>query len=185
MSARAKKPSSLCSTPGCENEEYARGYCRSCYDRIRRTVGFDYQKKCKVPGCDRPAVDKGYCSGHKYQAIDQREDKRCKYCGVIIQAEKGKLCDSCRSKVNRWRRGTWWLCVSDPTPNRPFKGGHFENWGFQETIEEGLYPVGMIFEKYMTKKYKGAYMVVIQNERYVLVRIEGHQQKGDGFLLKP
>lgn len=61
-----------CSVPGCERNEYCRGWCQRHYKRwwrngdpLLRRAGTDHPfVACSVPGCGRIHHDHGYCSTH-------------------------------------------------------------------------------------------------------------------------
>lgn len=53
-----------------KNPVLAKGLCRGCYYRLRKTGTLEYKYRgkpraaCSVDGCDRPAKAKGYCERH-------------------------------------------------------------------------------------------------------------------------
>lgn len=61
-----------CSVPGCYLDIYAKGYCRSHYNRWHQTGDpgsakirtWDPDRKCSVEGCDRKHFTHGYCNIH-------------------------------------------------------------------------------------------------------------------------
>ena len=59
-----------CEVEGCESPHYARGLCRSHYDRERYTV-FGARKidfrQCEFEACDRPVKSRGLCQQHARQ----------------------------------------------------------------------------------------------------------------------
>lgn len=63
-----------CSVPGCERQQKARDWCRTHYDRWRKTGDAgdalirDYRRFiCLVDGCDRPHLARGYCNAHYHR----------------------------------------------------------------------------------------------------------------------
>lgn len=64
---KRSEPLPPCTVPGCEIIQYAKGVCKSCYDRFRRRGTFErvvIRTDCVVPGCSRKHSSKGYCAKH-------------------------------------------------------------------------------------------------------------------------
>lgn len=88
----------VCGYPGCENQHYAKGYCRSHYN-INRLNGSPTPKAeivrtCSVPGCrERTTPLTGHCTFHR----------RRKRTGISLKRPVGV-----RGKLNnRWNGGTF------------------------------------------------------------------------------
>jgi len=61
------KPKKQCQVKGCHNPLHSRGFCNSCYSKLKRQGAFG-NPPCIVDGCDSPAIFKdGLCNKHHIQ----------------------------------------------------------------------------------------------------------------------
>lgn len=69
---------SLCSVPGCQNEEVAKGLCMKHYKQSRRNNRINIEEKpteCTHPGCHGKVYSKGLCRKHYNQMYYQSRRK--------------------------------------------------------------------------------------------------------------
>lgn len=67
-----------CSTVDCNNKSYAKGICKVCDNRRRRTGTIEKRVKnssleCSVEQCSRNVKTKGYCAAHYLQSYHGRD----------------------------------------------------------------------------------------------------------------
>lgn len=90
----------ICSVSGCNNQVYARGWCRNHYQKWRRCGDTgDHRKKrgvCSYPGCNRPHKSRGYCDMH-YKRVWRHDDvERDRHSKAFL----GEcIVDGCKSKA--------------------------------------------------------------------------------------
>lgn len=110
----------------------------------------------------------------------------CKYCGDDLDesaSRTGDVCPLCSSKTRGWMHGKIYLCVADPGPRAPFKGGHFTQLEMDEMLSAGYWDEGTVFELWDFSKYQAHYEVVgIQLQHQTLEETEG-TPRGDGRFL--
>lgn len=66
---------SICSIPGCDKPEVAKGLCAKHYQQARRNNKievFDKPKVCTHPGCNEKVHAKGLCRKHYNQLRRKR-----------------------------------------------------------------------------------------------------------------
>lgn len=114
-----------CKVHGCGRPHRARGYCDSCYRRVRRTGSAQqYPRKklpvpCEIPGCPDPRHARGLCDAHYHRWLNDQDvstpiAKRGGPCTVEDCAEPRHADGLCGLHYARKRRtGT-----TDPPPVR-------------------------------------------------------------------
>lgn len=144
-------PCTFCS----EEKVVAKGLCRNCYYRKRRTGTLEYKRKGKSPlacsfeGCDSPHVARGYCEAH-YRTLRKHGDvispfgygEREKHELYPLWTRQTRTKDG---RVKEWN--DFWQFVADvpPRPSRNHKGMRHdvhkpcgpENFFWQEFGEKG------------------------------------------------
>lgn len=84
----------------------------------------------------------------------------CSRCGQDLDygREKSKrICDDCNRKAQAWQAGVYIVVECD---DRVWLGGHHVGRDFQETLDWGYWPEGMVVEWWKFKQFVGAYRVV-------------------------
>lgn len=116
------------------------------------------------------------------------EWKRCKYCGVALpDGLDHDVCKPCALKAIKWTHGLWYVVIEDPTPNHPFKGGHFRKEDVEAMLDEGCGVEGMVLELWFNKRYQQRVRIVgpegmVQMQEPIE---EPYTPKGDGVFLTP
>lgn len=93
-----------CKTNGCDNTvgtHGARGYCQSCYEKIRRKEHKNFSLGvCSVEGCPAPAERKGYCKAH-YEQVRTKGKVFKQYCSRQRDRKQHPLYTTYRGMISR------------------------------------------------------------------------------------
>jgi len=90
------KSKKQCTFEGCSKPVWAKGYCKSHYNKVRRkSLG-----GCKVKGCKKQAFAKDMCNKHYEQNKQLRSDV-CSVSGCKNKAVKVKMCSRHYNQIRR------------------------------------------------------------------------------------